>query len=198
MALNLVQHRGEPSVWDRADDRMAWDRERWLAAVLAGAFLVSGLPPPLGGRACCSCSAAARSPGGRRRALDERAITARGQLRAALPARRTDGRSGRRSVGRVVPGERRAVVDADDRQHRPDAGHAEPPRALSTADGGHARLPEGAALVGRDPAAARSTRRSSRTTASAWPRSSPTTSSSRCSRRCSSCSRSPATSRSRR
>src|SRR5688572_33404016 len=42
MALNLVQHRGEPSVWDRTDDRMEWDTERWLVAVMAGAFLVSG------------------------------------------------------------------------------------------------------------------------------------------------------------
>ena len=42
MALNLVQHRGEPSIWDRTDDRMAWDVERWLLAVMAGAFLVSG------------------------------------------------------------------------------------------------------------------------------------------------------------
>jgi hypothetical protein len=42
MALNLVQHRGEPSIWDGADDSMAWDAERWLLAVMAGAFLVSG------------------------------------------------------------------------------------------------------------------------------------------------------------
>lgn len=42
MTLNLVQHRAEPSVWDRNDDRMDWDSERWLVAVLAGAFLVSG------------------------------------------------------------------------------------------------------------------------------------------------------------
>jgi hypothetical protein len=43
MALNLVQHRGEPSVWDRTSDRLEWDSERWLVAVMAGAFLVSGL-----------------------------------------------------------------------------------------------------------------------------------------------------------
>ena len=42
MALNLVQHRGEPSIWDRTDDRTEWDTERWLVALLAGAFLVSG------------------------------------------------------------------------------------------------------------------------------------------------------------
>lgn len=41
MALNLVQHRGEPSIWDRADT-IAWDPERWLVATMAGAFLVSG------------------------------------------------------------------------------------------------------------------------------------------------------------
>jgi hypothetical protein len=42
MALNLVQHRSEPSVWDRTDDRLEWDSERWLAAVMAGAFLITG------------------------------------------------------------------------------------------------------------------------------------------------------------
>jgi hypothetical protein len=42
MALNLVQHRAEPSVWDRTDSYGEWDTERWLAAILAGAFLVSG------------------------------------------------------------------------------------------------------------------------------------------------------------
>jgi hypothetical protein len=43
MALNLVQHRGEPNVWDEASARGEWDTERWLAAVLAGAFLISGI-----------------------------------------------------------------------------------------------------------------------------------------------------------
>ena len=42
MALNLVQHRGEPSIWDRDGEWTSWDSERWLVAVLAGAFLVSG------------------------------------------------------------------------------------------------------------------------------------------------------------
>jgi hypothetical protein len=39
MALNLVQHRGGPSVWDRT--RMHWDAERWAAAG-AAAVLVAG------------------------------------------------------------------------------------------------------------------------------------------------------------
>ena len=42
MALNLVQNRSDASVWDRTDDKMEWDTERWLLAVMAGAFLVSG------------------------------------------------------------------------------------------------------------------------------------------------------------
>jgi uncharacterized membrane protein len=41
MTLNLVQHRAQPSIWDRADAEIEVDTERWLAAVLAGAFLVS-------------------------------------------------------------------------------------------------------------------------------------------------------------
>lgn len=42
MALNLVQNRSDASIWDRHDDRMEWDAERWMLAVMAGAFLVSG------------------------------------------------------------------------------------------------------------------------------------------------------------
>lgn len=42
MALNLVQHRGEPSVWDQTG-RSPWDAERWLVTLMAGAFLMSGL-----------------------------------------------------------------------------------------------------------------------------------------------------------
>jgi len=41
MTLNLVQHRGSPSIWDRTD-RLEWDAERWLVALLAGAFLTNG------------------------------------------------------------------------------------------------------------------------------------------------------------
>ncbi len=40
MAMNLVQHRGEPSVWDRTDN--PWDLERWALAAAAGALLVTG------------------------------------------------------------------------------------------------------------------------------------------------------------
>jgi hypothetical protein len=43
MALNLVQHRGAESVWERAGAGHEWDTERWLIAVMAGAFLISGL-----------------------------------------------------------------------------------------------------------------------------------------------------------
>ena len=42
MTLNLVQHRVETNVWDRVD-QLAWDSERWLAAVAAGALLIAGL-----------------------------------------------------------------------------------------------------------------------------------------------------------
>ena len=41
MASNLLQHRGEPSIWDvTAADR---DVERWLAGLAAGALIVSGI-----------------------------------------------------------------------------------------------------------------------------------------------------------
>lgn len=43
MVSNLVQHRGEPNVWNDTYRQAGWDTERWLAAVLAGGFLVSGV-----------------------------------------------------------------------------------------------------------------------------------------------------------
>jgi len=43
MALNLVQHRDTHSIWDQAGSAYPFDLERWLAAVAAGAFLMSGL-----------------------------------------------------------------------------------------------------------------------------------------------------------
>ena len=43
MPLNLVQHRGGPSVWERSRAGGQWDVERWLAAMLAGAFVLAGL-----------------------------------------------------------------------------------------------------------------------------------------------------------
>jgi len=42
MTLNLVQHRAQPSIWDRSNSPIEVDAERWLAAALAGAFLVAG------------------------------------------------------------------------------------------------------------------------------------------------------------
>lgn len=88
MALNLVQHRGEPSVWDRADDRMEWDSERWLLGVMAGAFLVTGfrrrswagLTLVLGGAGLAWWAAAG---------ADQRRM-GRGRLRAVWPTRRKD------------------------------------------------------------------------------------------------------------
>lgn len=41
MTLNLVQHRAEPNVWDTTRTR-EWDTQRYIAALLAGAFMVSG------------------------------------------------------------------------------------------------------------------------------------------------------------
>lgn len=89
MTLNLVQHRAGPSVWDRTDTRADWDTERWLAAILAGALLVSGIRR--------------RSPAGLALALgagalgwwaaiaaDQRRVH-RGRMLAALPGGTGDG-----------------------------------------------------------------------------------------------------------
>ena len=145
MALNLVQHRGEPSVWDRADDRMEWDSERWLLGVMAGAFLVSGfrrrswagLMLVLGGSGLAWWAAAG---------ADQRRLPPRAVARSLADAQEGRG-SCRRGFPGVVPRERCAFVDADDRQHGP--GLAEhPAAALGTAADGSAPHPsEGAAHV---------------------------------------------------
>lgn len=87
MTLNLVQHRAQPSIWDQTASR-EWDTERWLAAVLAGGFLVtgfrrrstSGLLFALGGGALAWWAAST---------LEVR-HGHRGRLRAVLPTSRED------------------------------------------------------------------------------------------------------------
>ncbi len=85
MTLNLVQHRGEPSIWDRTDASTEWDLERWLVGAMAGALLVGGLRRRsvgglllVVGGSCLAWWAAAGA--------DERRTT-RGRLRAAWPTR---------------------------------------------------------------------------------------------------------------
>ena len=87
MAMNLVQHRGAPNVWDRVENRYDWDAERWLLAVVAGGLLISGLRRRsmaglmlvVGGGSLAWWAAAATEE------RDQR----RGQLRAALPRPRS-------------------------------------------------------------------------------------------------------------
>jgi hypothetical protein len=89
MNTNLVQHRGELSVWDRVDNRQEWDTERWLAAMAGGALLISGLRrrsltgflAAIGGAALTWWAAAA---------ADER-NQRRGQLMAAMPSKKATG-----------------------------------------------------------------------------------------------------------
>ena len=45
MPENLVQHRGEPNIWEHGTRRLlphGFDAERWIAAALAGALLLAG------------------------------------------------------------------------------------------------------------------------------------------------------------
>ena len=42
MGINLVQHRSDPSIWDRTETA-GWDTERWLASGLGGALILNGL-----------------------------------------------------------------------------------------------------------------------------------------------------------
>jgi len=89
MTLNLVQHRGEPSNWDRADMRREWDTERWFAAVVAGAFLVSGFRrrDPMGFAMAVGGGALAWWAA---KAVDDRRVQ-RGRMLAALPGRGGEG-----------------------------------------------------------------------------------------------------------
>ena len=42
MTLNLVQHRGEPTIWDHQATHLSCDTERWVAGVAASALLAYG------------------------------------------------------------------------------------------------------------------------------------------------------------
>jgi hypothetical protein len=91
MALNLVQHRSEPGVWDNASrDRWSeWDTERCLVAAMGGIFLsaglrrrsVAGMLLVAGGGTLIWWAAAGTDVRRARRA----------RLRAVLPARRGTG-----------------------------------------------------------------------------------------------------------
>ena len=87
MALNLVQHRCGPSVWERAEERQETDIERWLMASMGGALVVLGLRQrsvaglllAVGGTALAWWAAAGADERNRRR----------GQLRAVVTRRHT-------------------------------------------------------------------------------------------------------------
>ena len=110
MDLNLVQHRDERSVWDQLE--CGRDTERWVAGTLASALFLAALRrrsgtgllfAVAGGTlAWWACAGA-----------DQRTQW-RGDVRAALPRTREHLRSSERGLGRIVSGERRARLDADD------------------------------------------------------------------------------------
>ena len=80
---NLELYRSEDSVWDRATGRSNWDVERWLAAIAAGALIMTGLRRG-------SIAGLAMVAGGATMAwwaaseIDKRNVR-RGRLRAVLP-----------------------------------------------------------------------------------------------------------------
>lgn len=86
MALNLVQHRGAPNVWDQVNSGYQCDGERWVAAVAASALLITGLRrrTASGLVAVVAGSALAWWAAG---GADER-NQRRGRLRAAIPKQR--------------------------------------------------------------------------------------------------------------
>lgn len=85
MALNLVQHREGPSVWEIGGSS-GWDWERWIASMLAGGLLYAGIRRRSVGGLLMAAAAgalgwwAATAPESRR--------YRRGQLRAVWPTRR--------------------------------------------------------------------------------------------------------------
>ena len=85
MTLNLVQHRGTPTIWDINRSHRPWDVERWLAAAAAGVLISYGLrrrdAPGL------VCTMAGSGFGWWAAAgADERRLR-RGRLRTSLPHR---------------------------------------------------------------------------------------------------------------
>ena len=85
MPLNLVQDRGEKSVWDQRKFGDDWDTERWLASLVAGGLLIAavrrrsaaGWMMAIGGAGLAWWAAST---------IDTRHHH-RGRLRAALPRR---------------------------------------------------------------------------------------------------------------
>ena len=80
MAMNLVQHRVEKSVWDASPE---WDTERWIAAIAAGSLVVAAMRRRSPAAMLMAVGGAALSWWALK-GLDERA-NLRGQVRAALP-----------------------------------------------------------------------------------------------------------------
>src|SRR5438105_4897371 len=85
MTMNLVVHRSDANVWERAGRMSNWDMERWLVGAVACTCLLAGLRHrslsgfllTVGGSALAWWSAAG---------LDERRVH-RGRVRAAMPSR---------------------------------------------------------------------------------------------------------------
>jgi hypothetical protein len=86
VASNLLQHRGEPSIWDSGNTRMTWDSERWLAAAAAGALIGSGIRRRSAGGLLMAVGGAALAWWAAAE-WDER-LMRRGQLRLAWSRRR--------------------------------------------------------------------------------------------------------------
>jgi len=86
MPLNLVQHRGGPSVWSGHRASAAWDIERWAASMAAAGLLVAGVRRRSAAGVLMAAAAgvlawwAASAPEARR--------YRRGRLRAVWPADR--------------------------------------------------------------------------------------------------------------
>ena len=129
--MNLELHRSDESVWDRADDRINWDAERWLLAGAARRFLIAGLR-----RRSVAGLALILGSG----ALAWWASSHTGStppspwpLCAVLLVARA-GRCGRRGVAGVVSRERCPRLDADHRAYDHGADQSSRPLRRRTRD----------------------------------------------------------------